>query len=125
VFVCNFFELNSIICSYCQRKTGFVKTGAVSIAGIEGLFEYSYNQTADNRFERTIRSMSVLAHGKMRPCGTCEFFPFFEKFSEYYGAPAFANKWIEAAFEGDVVRFKQGEWDFTHYDREARAGTLR
>lgn len=88
------------------------------------MYLYRYNISADNRSERTIRSMSVNAHYKQRPCGNCEYFKEFEKFAEYYGKPAFANKFIESAFDGTKVSFKHGDWDFTHYDREARAGKL-
>lgn len=70
--------------------------------------------------------MSTNSHFKQKPCGNCDYYDQFEKFQEYYGTPSFADKWIEAAFEGESTSgFKHGDWDFSQYDREPRAEAIR
>jgi len=66
--------------------------------------------------------MSTNAYAKLKGCGSCDYFQDFAKFVAYYGKANFADLLIEGAFNGEVVPMKHGDWDFSHFDQEARAG---
>lgn len=105
-------------------KSGcFAADGVLSINGIEDPEEYYYRLQEGNKCDRTIESMSRHAEYKMKPCGKCDYYRDFNRFYEYYGRPDYADQWIDMAFEGKSISFKHGDWDFSHYHFEARAGT--
>lgn len=99
------------------------KAGLITFEGFEGSFYYAYDRKTDNRSERTLERMSENALYKMRDCNTCSYYAEFQKYLDYYGTPAYADRIIEAAFNGTSVEFKHGEWDFSGYDFTARGGT--
>jgi hypothetical protein len=107
----------------CFQGDGFVSFDAIN-DGINETQEYQYYYSVlkENLNDRTIESMSENAFYKMKPCNKCEYYKDFQRFVEYYGEPAYADKWIKAAFEGKFVSFKHGVWDFSHYNLGSRAG---
>lgn len=100
----------------------FVADGFLTIDGIDDEQEYYYKVIQDNLCDRTIESMSRHADYKMKPCGKCDYYKDFNRFYEYYGQADYADKWIDTAFEGKTISFKHGDWDFSQYSFESRAG---
>ena len=84
---------------------------------------YSYNVLEGNANDRTLAQFSTTAKDRMKPCSSCEYFPDFKKFFQYYGKPDYAHRWIMSAFEAKRVGFDSSVSDFTIYSLESRART--
>jgi hypothetical protein len=48
----------------------------------------------------------------------------FDKFSQYYGANDYADRWIQAALSGQVTDFVKGKTDFSAYKHKSRKNVL-
>ena len=105
-----------------QLCTGLSETGTIKIDGIAKPFDYYYKVLVDNRSDRSLQSMSRNSGYKQKPCSACQYYFVFERFFEYYEFPDFADRLIQAAFDGASTSFKYGEWDFSTLDLQSRSG---
>jgi hypothetical protein len=80
-------------------------SGTLSIDG--ATLSYTYNQKSDNTNKRTLQNFSTQAEDKMFRCENCPY-PTYKKFREYYGFFDYADKWINAAFDGTGTNFARG-----------------
>jgi hypothetical protein len=107
---------------------GFVPAGTIELLspagspGYEGRLEYTYNERRDNRAARTLQFLSTSADQRMRACFSCEYFPDFQAFKEYYGLSDYADSWIMAAFYRNVTEgYINGDTSFHGMTRQGRA----
>jgi len=101
----------------------FAPSGALSIDGVS--MEYSYDPKSQNVNKRTIQKFSLSAEERMFRCGpTCPY-DTFRKFREYYGFFDYADKWIDAAFEGTATAFDRGNANFARFDFKGRAEAIK
>lgn len=84
----------------------------------EGLVEardvYSNGVTGSSSL--TLKGLSTLADEKLKWSTT------YQTFKDYYGGSGFADKLIEASFEGVEMPIGRGSFDFGYFDVEGRAG---
>jgi len=50
----------------------------------------------------------------LKGCPGCPYKDF-KYFYDYYGTPDYAHQWIEAAFDGESTKFRNGNADFGKY----------
>jgi len=101
----------------------FSPSGAFSIDGVS--LEYSYDPKTQNVNKRTIKGFSTSAEQKMYRCGpTCPYATM-KKFREYYGFFDYADKWINAAFDGEATALERGNANFARFDFEGRAEAIK
>ncbi|KAL7578364.1 hypothetical protein ACA910_012767 [Epithemia clementina (nom. ined.)] len=91
--------------------------------GTGDLFPYSYDIHIGNINLRTFQGLSLNAASTMKSCPDCAYFDSFQKFFDYYGDPAYADKWIKAASFGNQTAFSnsKGDSNFASYSRLGRA----
>lgn len=110
-----------------DRQTGgcLKDSGAIVIGNVP--YTYTYDKTADNRNVRTLQGFSTTANTRMRPDQDKDpYFEEFQKFVDYYGDYDYADRFVQAAFEGKKTDFTNSlvNFDFGVYsgDLEALAG---
>merc|ERR1712166_1639392 len=89
-------------------------SGLLNVDGIDGDLSYSYDPTTKNVNKRTIQGFSTSAEEKMYRCENCPYNTY-RKFREYYGFFDYADKWINAAFDGTSTSFSNGNGNFASY----------
>lgn len=75
----------------------------------------------DNVNGRTIRGFSTQAREKMYLCENCPDDDF-KKFINYYGEFDYAEQWIQAALDGTLTNFDNGNADFRKYASPGKSG---
>ena len=90
-------------------KGCFAPSGTLDIDG--ETLNYTYDQRTQNVNKRTIRKFSTTAEEKMYRCENCPYGTF-KKFREYYGFFDYADKWIDAAFDGAGTKMARGNGEF-------------
>jgi hypothetical protein len=113
-----------------RYDTGFNETGRLGPEVVERdtpTIAYTYNPLTDNYNGRTIQGFSTTANIKYRPFDNmqADFYKDMQKFANYYGAPTFADEWIQAAFSAGSTAFDNANADFSTYDFESRAEAVR
>jgi hypothetical protein len=104
-------------------NTGFSATGHLTFDTYNNITaQYAYNVHHNNLNDRTLAGLSQQSDQKMRPCATCELYPDFLHYFQFYGKADFAHRWIMAAFTGTRTVFESSAVDFTEYSLESRAG---
>ena len=83
----------------------FGGTGTLSVDGTE--LPYVYDPKTQNTNKRTLQKFSEAAEEKMYRCENCPY-ETFRKFREYYGFFDYADKWVQAAFDGSSTNFARG-----------------
>jgi hypothetical protein len=86
---------------------------------------YTYDKVRNNKNDRAIALFSTTAQARMRPCGSCELYTVFFRFSQFYGKTDYGNRWVRAAFSGARIAFDSSTTDFTGFSLEARSGKCR
>merc|ERR1712151_161365 len=81
-------------------------------------------QRKKNVNERTIQGFSTSAEEKMYRCDNCPYATY-RKFREYYGAFDYADKWINAAFDGTSTKFTRGNANFARYGFAGRTEAIK
>jgi len=100
----------------------FAPSGTIEIDGES--IDYSYDPKTENNNKRTIRKFSVTAEDKMYRCEKCPYGTF-KKFREYYGHFEYADKWIDAAFDGGRTEFNRGNANFARYGFKGKAEAIK
>ena len=83
----------------------FASSGTLNIDGTN--LNYTYDPRTQNVNKRSIRKLSTTAEEKMYRCDNCPY-KTFKKFREYFGFFDYADKWIEAAFDGSGTKMGRG-----------------
>jgi hypothetical protein len=96
-------------------------SGSLNVDGIDGDISYSYDPTTKNVNKRTIQGFSTGAEQKMYRCENCPYNTY-RKFRDYYGTFDYADKWINAAFDGTSTTFSNGNGNFASYGFPGRTG---
>ena len=96
-------------------------SGSLNVDGIDGDISYSYDPTTKNINKRTIQGFSTGAEEKMYRCENCPYNTY-RKFRDYYGFFDYADKWINAAFDGTSTAFSNGNANFAKYGFPGRNG---
>ena len=96
-------------------------SGLLNVDGIDGDLSYSYDPTTKNVNKRTIQGFSTSAEEKMYRCDNCPYNTY-RKFREYYGFFDYADKWINAAFDGTSTAFSNGNGNFASYGFAGKTG---
>lgn len=97
-------------------------SGTLSIDG--ATLSYTYNPKSDNTNKRTLQNFSTQAEDKMFRCENCPY-PTYKKFREYYGFFDYADKWINAAFDGTGTNFARGNANFSRYGFKGKAEAIK
>lgn len=97
-------------------------SGTLSIDG--ATYSYTYNPKTDNTNKRTLQKFSTQAEDKMFRCENCPY-PTYKKFREYYGFFDYADKWINAAFDGTGTNFARGNANFSRYGFKGKAEAIK
>lgn len=102
----------------------FKSSGTVSYGGTE--YGYSYDIEADNHNGRTIKGFSDQVQKKMLDCAKCPYADA-QYFTTYYGAPNYADIWVQAALAGGKTSFPSGKGtaDFSEYGFTGRAECVK
>merc|ERR1711937_987980 len=101
----------------------YTAEGTVSING--QAYPYTYDPRTQNVNKRTIMKMSTTAEEKMFRCENCPFATY-AKFREYYGFFDYADKWIQAAFDGTGTKvFARGNASFNRYGFKGKAEAIK
>lgn len=100
----------------------FAPSGTIEIDGES--MNYSYDPKTQNINKRTIRKFSVTAEEKMYRCERCPY-KTFSKFRDYYGFFDYADKWIDAAFDGGGTKFNRGNANFARYGFKAKSEAIK
>lgn len=100
----------------------FSASGTLSIDGTS--VNYSYDPNTQNVNKRTLQNFSTSAEAKMYRCDNCPH-DTFRKFREYYGFFDYADKWVEAAFDGAGTNFARGNANFARYGFSGRAEAIK
>ena len=83
----------------------FADNGTLDIGGT--IMNYVYDSKTQNVNKRTLQLFSTEAEQKMYRCENCPYTTY-QKFREYYGHFDYADKWINAAFDGTGTSFSRG-----------------
>mmetsp|Transcript_14676 Transcript_14676/g.19154 ORF Transcript_14676/g.19154 Transcript_14676/m.19154 type:complete len:518 (+) Transcript_14676:112-1665(+) len=98
------------------------ESGSVTIDGFNGAVAYT---SVVNKNGRTIAGFSTSANSKFRfdedKTSTKDFYPFFQKFVDYYGTFDFADKIATAGFDGVDTSLANGNILLSGYSVDARA----
>jgi len=100
----------------------FASNGMLTIDGEN--MNYTYDPKTQNVNKRTIRKFSTTAEEKMYRCDNCPY-KTFKKFREYYGFFDYADKWIDAAFDGSGTKMGRGNANFARYGFKGRAEAIK
>lgn len=100
----------------------FASSGTLSIDGED--VNYTYDPKTQNINKRTIRKLSTTAEEKMYRCKNCPY-KYFKKFRDYYGFFDYADKWIDAAFDGSGTNMGRGNANFARYGFKGRAEAIK
>jgi len=103
-------------------KGCFAPTGTLEIDG--EAVSYTYDPKIQNVNKRTIRKFSTTAEDKMYRCENCPYRTF-KKFREYYGFFDYADKWVDAAFDGAGTKMGRGNANFARYGFKGRAEAIK
>jgi hypothetical protein len=95
-------------------------SGSLNVDGI-GDISYSYDPKTKNVNKRTIQGFSTGAEQKMYRCENCPYYTY-RKFRDYYGTFDYADKWINAAFDGTSTTFSNGNGNFATIGFPGRTG---
>ena len=87
---------------------------------VAGELTYSYDPLTENLNGRTLKGFSTGAQAKMFACGVGCPMAEYMKFYDYYGEYDYADKWIEAAFQGVATDFTNGNCDMSTYGYDGR-----
>lgn len=103
------------------RPLGFAGSGKLHI-GEFGKFQYSYSITLDNTNGQTLQHLSSKAKKEFYDCGgTICPTATYEAFVDHYGEFDYADKWIQAAFDGSRAVLGERKFDFSALDVEGRS----
>lgn len=97
-------------------------SGTLTIDGTT--YNYTYNPKTDNINKRTLQKFSTQAEEKMFRCEKCPYGTY-KKFRDYYGYFDYADKWINAAFDGKATNFANGNAQFNRYGFKGRAEAIK
>jgi len=100
----------------------FASSGTLTIDG--ETVNYTYDPRTQNVNKRTIRKLSTTAEEKMYRCENCPY-KTFKKYREYFGFFDYADKWIEAAFDGSGTKMGRGNANFARYGFKGRAEAIK
>jgi len=100
----------------------FTPSGTLTIDG--DTMDYTYDHNTQNVNKRTIRKFSTTAEEKMFRCENCPY-DTFSKFRDYYGHFDYADKWIDAAFDGDKTVFTKGNANFVRYGFDGKEEAIK
>lgn len=100
----------------------FAPSGTLEIDG--ETVNYTYDPERQNVNKRTIRKFSTTAEEKMYRCDNCPY-KTFKKYREYYGFFDYADKWIDAAFDGAGTKMARGNANFARYGFKGRAEAIK
>lgn len=103
---------------------GFAETFVLEIDGISEVTPYSYDPLKNNKNDRAIKLFSSNAGSKMKHCQKCEYFRTFDKFYEYYYLPDYADRIVEAAFQGTQANLNSHAFDFSSTTMETRGAVI-
>ena len=97
---------------YFDCVTGFKESGEVT----DGTTTYAYT-SVDNAAKRTLRGFSTAVESKMSEERHAKYF------KEYFGVYDYADKIVEAAFNGTATSMTNGNVDFTDIGFDGRERT--
>jgi len=97
-------------------------SGTLNILGDD--LPYTYEPKTQNVNKRTIRKFSTTAEEKMFRCENCPYGTF-AKFREYYGFFDYADKWVDAAFDGAGTKMTRGNANFARYGFKGRTEAIK
>jgi len=100
----------------------FAPSGTLNIDGEN--INYTYEPRTQNINKRTFKKLSTTAEEKMFRCDNCPY-KTFKKFREYYGFFDYADKWIDAAFDGTGTKMGRGNANFARYGFKGRAEAIK
>jgi len=100
----------------------FASSGTLNIDGAD--MSYTYDPRTQNVNKRTIRKLSTTAEEKMYRCDNCPY-KTFRKYREYFGFFDYADKWIEAAFDGSGTNMGRGNANFARYGFKGRSEAIK
>jgi len=101
----------------------FGDSGTLSIDGT--VVSYTYNPKTDNVNKRTLKKFSSTMEEKMYRCGDRCPYRTAKKFRAYYGFFDYADRWIEAAFDGGGTDFDRGNANFVRYNFKGKAEAIQ
>jgi len=104
----------------------FTGAGSITFEGHEDIpIKYQYYPSEGNINGRTLHSMAAAEGNKFRACGSCGYFPEFQKLVDYYDDPLAPNHMVMAAVEGTATNFahkaERTNMDFSAATPVARA----
>jgi hypothetical protein len=83
---------------------------------------YSYSVASDNLNSRTLKSLSTTS-ASLHTNAAGKYYPYYQKFIDYYGDTAYVDKIVTAAFTATSVTLKNTVFDFVNHPRAARERT--
>lgn len=98
-------------------------SGTLNVDGFDNDLAYSYDPKTENVNKRTIQDFSTRAEEQMYRCENCPY-ETYRKFRDYYGFFDYADKLINAAFDGSSTKFARGNLNFVRYGFDGRTGEL-
>jgi hypothetical protein len=93
-------------------------SGKLDVDGTE--YNYSYDVSGGNKNGRTIQTLSTEAESTMSMCANGCPYPEFKKYSDYFGSPDYADKWVMAGLKGEKVDYSGKSFDFSKYGFSGR-----
>merc|ERR1712176_903395 len=85
---------------------------------------YTYDRKQSNINKRTIRKFSTTAEKEMFRCDNCPYVTF-DKYRNYYLDFKYADKWIDAAFDGDTTTMPNSNAYFGNFGFKGRAAAIK
>jgi hypothetical protein len=83
---------------------------------------YSYSVASDNLNSRSMKSLSTTS-AALHTNAAGKYYPYYQKFIDYYGDTSYVDKIVTAAFTGTSVTLKNTVFDFVNHPRAARERT--
>jgi hypothetical protein len=100
----------------------FAQNGTVTIDNM--ILPYSYDPTKMNMNKITMKKISKTAGERAYNCENCPYTTF-EKFRDYYGNSAYADKFVDAALDGHNTGMSKSNANFHSYDFKSKAAAAR
>eukprot|EP00980_Cylindrotheca_fusiformis_P003784 scaffold834_cov123-Cylindrotheca_fusiformis.AAC.31 len=109
----------------CEFSRGFMELGQILFQESQITLNYTYDSGDDTFNGRTIQKFSLNAKDEMFKRKEDSPYEDFTKFLNYYGEFDYGDHWIQAAFDQQATKFRNGNVDFSLVNTEGLEGTSR
>ena len=84
----------------------------------QDVYSKGRNHIPGSQIDYTLQSLSLRAYDELKASLT------YQIFVDYYGQDDYADRWIQASFNGNATSLENGNADFSHFSLEGRTGEI-